>query len=176
MGPAQKVKLALKLAVSLLQFKTSQWFTSSVSAQVIHFRKTVQAEGIPRIEVDQPLILQSFCDQTPEKSSSYKPRHMLLELGILLMEIWNEETLAVFAKRHCDVDNVPPLMRPGIAMEWYDKTWEQMTNNYGGVVNTCIAFTLDYNRGMQTWEDEDLRNSVCARIISPLNEECLAFP
>ena len=175
MGPAQKVKLALKLAMSLLQFKTSQWYQSSVSARVIHFRKKVQAGRTPRIEVDQPLVLQSFYDQAPERSPGYKPRQMLLELGILLMEIWNGETLAVFAKQHCDIDNVPPLMRQGIATEWYDKTWEQMTNNYGGVVNTCMAFALDYNREMQTWEDEDLRKSVCAKIISPLNDECPSF-
>lgn len=176
MGPAQKVKLALKLAISLLQFKTSQWFQSSVSAQVIYFRKTVHAGKTPCIEVDQPLVLQSFCDQTPESSSVCKPRQMLLELGILLMEIWNGETLAVFAKRHRNIDNVLPLMRREIATEWYDETWEQMTNNYGGVVNTCMAFALDYNRKMQTWDDEDLRKSVCAKVISPLNEDCQAFP
>ena len=176
MGPAQKVKLALKLAISLLQFKTSQWLQSSVSAQVIHFRKSVQAGRTPRIEVDQPLVLRSFCDQTSEQSSGCKPKQMLIELGILFMEIWNGETLAVFAKRHWNIDNVQPLMRQGIATEWYDETWQQMTINYGGVVNTCMAFALDHKRGMQTWEDEDLRKSVCAKIISPLNEECLAFP
>ncbi|KAF2804505.1 uncharacterized protein BDZ99DRAFT_525713 [Mytilinidion resinicola] len=176
MGPAQKVKLALKLAISLLQFKSSQWFQSSISAQVIHFRKAVQAGRAHCIEVDQPLVLQSFCDRTLERSAGHKPRQMLLELGILFMEIWNGETMAAFAKRHYKIDDVPPLMRQGIATEWYEETWEQMTNNYGGVVNTCMAFALDYNRGMQTWEDEDLRKSVCAKIISWLNEDCLAFP
>jgi hypothetical protein len=176
MGPAQKVKLALKLSISLLQFKTSQWFQSPVSAQVIYFRKAVKSEKAPYIDVDQPLVLQSFCDKAPKGSSEYKPRLMLLELGILLMEIWNGETLGAFAKRHSDIDNVEPLMRREIATEWYDETWEQMTNNYGGVVNTCMAFALDYNRKMQTWEDEDLRKSVCAKIISPLNEDCMAFP
>ena len=176
MGTAQKVKLALKLAISLLQFKTSQWFHSSVSAQIVHFRKVVQAGGTQFIEVDQPLILQSFSDRTSESPAGHKPRQMLLELGILLIEIWNGETLAVFAKRHCSVDDIQPLMRQGIASQWYDETWEQMPKNYGGVVKACIAFALDHDRGMQTWESEDLRKSACAKIISPLNEDRLTFP
>lgn len=177
MGPAQKVKLALKLAVSIIQFKPYQWLEPSVSAHVVHFREdSSQAGKRPRIEVEQPLILQSFQDQTPAKLSSCKPRQMLLELGILLMEIWNGETIATFAKRSHDLDDISPLMRQGVAIEWYDDTQDQMTNNYGGVVNTCIAFALDHGRGTQNWEDEDLRKAVCSKIISPLVEECLVFP
>jgi hypothetical protein len=177
MGPAQKVKLALKLAISLLQLEPSQWFPLSVSAQTIHFRKKAPTGRAQDVEVDHPLILQSFYNQTPAgRSTGHKPRQILMELGILLMEIWNGETMAMFAKRHCGVDDIPSLMRQGIATAWYDHTWEQMTKNYGGVVNTCIAFVLDHDRSMQTWEDEDLRKSACAKIIGPLNEECQTFP
>jgi hypothetical protein len=175
-SPRQKVKLALKLATSLLQLRTSQWLQSSWSSQAIYFPKVTPAGDTYRIEVDQPLVLQSFSDTIQGTPSEQKPKLMFLELGILLMEIWNGQSFAAFAKTRYQIEHIHPIMRQGIASEWYDRTYMEMTNRYGKVVQTCVNFAFEYHQGLQSWDDEDLRKSVCAKIISPLNEECGVFP
>lgn len=176
MGPAQKVKLALKLAISLLQLKNSKWLPSSISARVIYFRETVHTGNGGAIELDEPLIIRSFDGESPGASMEHESRQTLTELGILLMEIWNGETFAAFAKKHHCGHDVRPLERHTIAMNWYEQTWQQMTNNYGGVVKTCMSFPCDQSQGLHSWEDFDLRTSICAKVISPLYQDRLAFP
>lgn len=100
---------------------------------------------------------------------------MFLELGILLMEIWNEESFAAYAKRECKIEQIGPYMREGVAREWFDVTSEDMSERYAKVVDTCLSFAFDTQR-VQTWDDENLWKSVCAKIIGPLNEECGTFP
>ena len=173
--PRQKVRLALKLAASLLQLKTSQWLCASWSNQAVYFPKRLPADHTHRIEIDQPLVLYTFSGSTQSISNEPKPRLMFLELGILLMEIWNEESFAAYAKRECKIEQIGPYMREGVAREWFDVTSEDMSERYAKVVDTCLSFAFDTQR-VQTWDDENLWKSVCAKIIGPLNEECGTFP
>jgi hypothetical protein len=174
--PRQKVRLALKLAASLLQLKTSQWLCATWSNQAVYFPKRLPLDNTHRIEIDQPLVLYTFSGSTQNTSNEPKPRLMFLELSILLMEIWNEESLAAFAKRECNIEHIGPYMREGVARQWFDVTSEEMSERYAKVVDACLSFAFEYTRGVQTWDDENLWKSVCAKIIGPLNEECGTFP
>jgi hypothetical protein len=95
--------------------------------------------------------------------SEQNPKLTLLELGILLLEIWNEKSFEICVKEHCKIENILPMMRQGLASEWYDCTYMEMTDRYGKVVQTCVNFAFDYNPGRQTWDDEDLRKSINLR-------------
>jgi hypothetical protein len=174
-SPSEKVKLAFKLATALLQLKVSQWLQTPFSNQAIYFRKSI-TNNTYSLEPDRPLVLQSFRHPIPVAAPESKPKVMFVELGILLLEIWNEKLFAAFAKESCQIDPIPPMMRQGLASAWYDRTWTTMTSRYGKVVQTCVNFAFDYDQGQQSWHDEDLRKSVCAKIISPLDEECRAIP
>jgi hypothetical protein len=173
--PRQKVRLALKLAVSLLQLKTSQWLRGTWSNRAVHFPKNLLADHTRRIDKDQPLVLYTFSGDTQSISNEPKPRLMFLELGILLMEIWNEESFAAFARRKCKVEQLEPYMRDGVAREWFDITSEEMTERYAKVVEVCLSFAFEHVQGVQTWDDENLWKSVCAKVVGPLNEECSTF-
>ncbi|CAI6340020.1 unnamed protein product [Periconia digitata] len=181
--PRQKVRLALKLAASLLQLKTSQWLCTAWSNRAIYFPKTTlqAAHQTHRIEIEQPLILYTFESAAAAAQSipnEAKPRLMFLELGILLMEIFNEEPISTFAQREQGIEPAMfhPKMREGVARDWFDETSEQMTDQYAKVVETCLSFALERAQpGAQTWDDGDLWKSVCAKIIGPLNQECGTF-
>lgn len=179
--PRQKVRLALKLAASLLQLKTSQWLCATWSNRAIYFPKKPPPanQHTHRIEIEQPLILYTFDAAAQNIPNEAKPRLMFLELGILLMEIFNEEPMPAFALREQLIPPmIPmlPIMREGIARKWFDETSEQMTDLYAKVVETCLSFALERAQpGLHTWDDEDLWKSVCARIIGPLNQECGTF-
>ncbi|KAL2819272.1 hypothetical protein BDW59DRAFT_165135 [Aspergillus cavernicola] len=175
-SPSEKVKLAFKLATALLQLKTSQWLQTPFSNQAIYFHKVALTGDRYSIKVDQPLVLQSFSNAIQHRTSEKNPKTMFLELGILLLEIWNETLFAVFAEEWCQKGPIQPMMRQGIASEWYERTFMGMSRRYGRVVQICVNFAFEYNQGQQLWDDEDLRKSVCAKIISPLDEECRSFP
>jgi hypothetical protein len=112
--PSKKVGLALKLAVSLLQLKTSQWLCGT---QAVYFPKTVPMNNPHRVDIDQPLVLYSFSGTTQDILGEKKPRLMFLELGILLVEIWNEESLLAFARRVCGVEEIGRYQRESVARE-----------------------------------------------------------
>ncbi|PVH98683.1 hypothetical protein DM02DRAFT_673217 [Periconia macrospinosa] len=186
--PRQKVRLALKLAASLLQLKTSQWLCATWSNRAIYFPKKPSSanQQAYSIEIEQPLILYTFDSAAatatakvsqPTNSSEAKPRLMFLELGILLLEIFNEEPIGTFAQRERGITPpMHPMMREGVARDWFDETSEQMTDQYAKVVETCLSFALERAQtGLQTWDDDDLWKSVCAKIIGPLNQECGTF-
>ena len=167
-SPSQKNSIALKLAASLLQLESSQWLTAQWSNKSIYFPEN------PKIDFTQPLIYHSFCRSGSKSTSPTLPRIMFLELGILLMEIWNRELFAAFAKRHSKIEEIHAFMRQGLANEWYEDTYDLMTPQYGRVVRTCVNFAGEYTQGSQSWDDEQLRVSICTKIISPLKDEC--FP
>ncbi|KAJ0420841.1 hypothetical protein BJY00DRAFT_122439 [Aspergillus carlsbadensis] len=185
-SPREKVKLAFKVATALLQLRSSQWLQASLSSETIHFQKLTPttADAAPTIDMAQPLVLQSFhsdtkADATPPTPET-KPRVLFLELGILLLEIWNETLLACFAKSCCGgIEVIPAMMRPGIANEWYEHTCLDIATSYGKVIHTCLNFPFSYQAAHQRLsreEDEDMRKFVCAKIIAPLGEQCAAFP
>jgi hypothetical protein len=169
--PSKKVGLALKLAVSLLQLKTSQWLCGTWSNQAVYFPKTVPMNKTHRVDIDQPLVLYSFSGSTQDILGEQKPRLMFLELGILLMEIWNEEALLTFARRVCDIEEIGRYQRESVAREWFDATSIKMTERYAKAVEVCLIFAFEYTRGVHTWDDDNLWKSVCAKTIGPLNEE-----
>ena len=173
--PGQKVSMALKLAASLLQLKTSQWLRTAWTNQAIcFFHKSPQT-----VDVEQPLIPQTFSNPNPEhgdSESEKRPKPMFLELGILLLEIWNQETFENWANERHQIANITDIMRAGLADCWYEDTFPTMTIRYGKVVRTCLAFAFEYDQGLPSWDDMDLRISVCAKIIGPLREECGSFP
>ena len=111
-------------------------------------------------------------DSEPERG----PKPMFLELGILLLEIWNQETFSNWAKTSQQVENITDVARLGLADRWYEDSVYMMSIRYGNVVKTCLAFAFEYGQGLPSWEDMDLRISVCAKIIEPLLEECDSFP
>jgi hypothetical protein len=130
--------------------------------------------------MDQPLILRIFGsldagrDYDPE--SEKRPRLMFRELGILLLEIWNAETLASWANSCLQIQHMQDVMRLGLAYSWYEETFEMMPLRYGKVIGTCLGFALECDQGLTAWDDMDFRVKVCAKIIEPLREECETFP
>jgi hypothetical protein len=172
--PGQKVSVALKLAASLLQLKTSQWLTAWTN-QAIHFLRV----SSHTIEVEQPLIPQIFSCLDPrslDPQSGKLPRPMFRELGILLLEVANEVTFTSWAKERRDTENISEDERAELARKWYEDSYATMTIRYGNVIKACLSFAFEYDQGLPSWDDKDLRISVCAKIIEPLREECSIFP
>ena len=93
-----RLHLALILASNTLQLSSTQWLKHTWSKKSVCFMTMLTAGGSqPSVDLTRPVL----CEDFPEiplalnGSSHQSPgaRLMLLELGIILLELWNETTL-----------------------------------------------------------------------------------
>ncbi|KIW78156.1 hypothetical protein Z517_07989 [Fonsecaea pedrosoi CBS 271.37] len=89
--------LALTLAISLLQLHDTPWLHESWSKEGIQFMKTpgAKGEGVSALDVDftKPLISREFFSPSHDSAKHLRPKEALLELGIMLLELWHEKTI-----------------------------------------------------------------------------------
>lgn len=92
-----RMQLALRLASSLLQLCRTQWLPNTWSHDKVYFKikptPIFQGQG-HEIDLGRPFISTAFGrDATPVPLVEANPKAVLLDLGILLLEIWHEQTL-----------------------------------------------------------------------------------
>jgi hypothetical protein len=122
------------------------------------------------IEVEQPLIPQLFSNEKQEEEEKC-PKSMFLELGILLLEIWNEKTLEEWTKENHPTTPVTEYTRDNLVNRWHAASVTKMTPRYGKAIGACLSFAFDYHPTLPSWDDKDIRITICAKIIQPLQEE-----
>jgi hypothetical protein len=126
--------LAVNLASSLLQLHDTPWLRTCLSKENIQFLKgslpgvpnasvssQVALSTIIRINIRQPLVSETF--PTNHGASSHQrpvsPKETLLELAILLLELWDDMTLeARFQTSSLGGDYTH---RRNLAMQWLDE-------------------------------------------------------
>lgn len=186
--PSSKVSVALKLAASLLQFKTTRWLQAWTNTTIRFFSHGSQHP----FDVEAPLISQNFDAPVQghtdgsrpltgvplSQTSRDKPRSMIFALGVLLMEIWTGRTykdwLSEYKQKYPDdMEEIEPTE---LALAWHQEAYSEMTVRYGQVVLTCLNFEFGLEQARPSWDDRDLRVAMCAKVIQPLREECETFP
>lgn len=95
MDPEDRIKLAVNLAASLLQYNLTPWLRRCWTKNAVHF--FVQTRTVSGIDVEHPLIIKHFSDQANEIPEN-DPELALMELGIMLLEIWDMRTFESWLK------------------------------------------------------------------------------
>ncbi|KAJ5778920.1 hypothetical protein N7457_006640 [Penicillium paradoxum] len=85
----QRMSLALSAVSSVLQLNFTPWLSIPLTSGAVYL-----ISEDPRTV--RPFIKQKFIAQT-SMEQQYNVRRTMLELGILLLELWHEQTLASFA-------------------------------------------------------------------------------
>ncbi|KAL9133434.1 MAG: hypothetical protein Q9175_005386 [Cornicularia normoerica] len=99
MDPEDRIKLAVNLAASLLQYNLTPWLRRCWTKNAVHF--FVQTRTVSGIDVEHPLIIKHFSDQANEilnEIPENDPELALMELGIMLLEIWDMRTFESWLK------------------------------------------------------------------------------
>ncbi|KAH0536892.1 hypothetical protein FGG08_006263 [Glutinoglossum americanum] len=174
-----RMLLALRLASNLLQLLQTQWLQSAWSKDVIYFllRPTGEANNASRdllnIDFDRPFVSLSFGDNNasaPLPQQSVNPRVALLELGILLLEIWHKRTLeAQFSLEEAPVEYYERL---ALALKWLDDMDEPMPELYDKAVSHCVRGMIGGETRFRDWEDIGFWGAICGDIIEPLFKNC----
>lgn len=167
-----RMLLALRLASNLLQLLQTGWLQDTLSKDLVHFQlKPAVDNKQVKLDLDRPFV-SLMVDHSTEKSTrpgSVEPKVALLELGILLLEIWHESTL----ESRFELLEVPKgyYLRLAMAVEWLDDTDNPLPELYDRAVSYCIQRPAGEGR-VTNWDDIKFWGKICGEVIEPLSKNC----
>ncbi|KAK3954871.1 hypothetical protein QBC32DRAFT_334839, partial [Pseudoneurospora amorphoporcata] len=166
-----RMLLALRLASNLLQLLQTHWVPNGWSHEKVFFPVTTAAHQRSNLDIDpgRPFISTPFAKYITQlqPQPTLEAREALLELGILLLEIWYEETL----EAHFSIEKRPTdyYECQSLAEKWLDdEKSDEMLYLYNKAANYCIRNMIGSKWQHAGWEDKELWNAVCGTIIEPL--------
>ena len=162
-----RMLLALRLASSLLQLLQTRWLERAWSKDAVFF--LVRPGPQAQVFLNRPFV-QCKIDGEQPASHSIEPKVALLELGILLLEIWHKTTLeARFGLEEAPVAYYDRMAR---AIEWLEDVDEPLPDLYDKAVAHCLRVNISGDTRFLDWEDTKLWNVICENIIAPLAQIC----
>lgn len=172
MGLKPRMILALNLAISLLHLYQTPWLGGNWSKSGIEFLQepaspATAAAPVARIRYDQPLLSHKFGPSTRPTSSQQSPRpqQALLELAIMLLELWHNTAIEVYVPTSVPQEHWARLQ---LASAWVDDTQNEPLPLYGAAVRHCLKASIFD----ASWDDADFRRDYCENIIEPLRQSC----
>lgn len=154
-----RMLLALRLASNLLQLLQTQWLRNAWSKDNIYFllRPIADATGGSQdqlyIDFSRPFVSLVFDgnDGSAAPQKNVEPKIALLELGILLLEIWHERTLETkFSLKEAPSGYYERLL---LASRWLDETDDPLLTLYDKATSHCIRGMIGGETRLRTWED-----------------------
>ncbi|KAI1115603.1 hypothetical protein F5Y14DRAFT_460325 [Nemania sp. NC0429] len=169
MRPKQRITLALDVASSIIQLRETCWSSLAFSSKVV--KCIVGANG-----TDPKVSTVAFIEQLSEPGQAVvqgcAPKVALLELAILLLELWNHETLDMWAAEAKFGRTTETGERLMAASEWADET-KDCPIHYLNAVEQCLSLCVHRTR---KWSDDELLRMYCENVIKPLQESSDVFP
>ncbi|KAK6499342.1 hypothetical protein TWF506_003970 [Arthrobotrys conoides] len=170
----QRIALALRLASNLLQLFRTQWLQKPWRKDSIYFpiskSGTKHGPDFRKPFVSIPIDNGVRCVSAHNNTDI---RNIMLELGILLLEIWHE----VAFETQYNLTNISGIQEPRrtFAFDWMMNTTNPPPLLYEEAIKYCIS-GLNYGES-RNWDCEDpkLWKSLCQNVISPLAKTCTVW-
>ena len=171
--PRQQTLFALDIASSMLQFQQTSWFTTPWNSKTIRF---LVADGTTvGVFIEQDLEVPKQTSTSPPPGlESPVPHSALLELAILLLEIWHHKPFEMWASKARDEPQEVRTedQRRIVATRWLQATSERLPLDYLTAVEQCLAIC---SGRLRHWGDDEFQRYYCENIIKPLLESCKAW-
>jgi len=171
-----RMLLALRLASTLLQILHTQWLKSAWSKDVVCFPLfRAECTNAAKIDFSKPFISSGFNSETSGNLAPIdpiEPKIAMLELGIMLLEIWHETTLETqFSLRESPTKYHKRL---ALALTWRDEAEvvNPLLELYDKAMSYCLTGVISGEARNTQWHDLKLWTAVCADIIEPLSKNC----
>ncbi|KAK6853614.1 hypothetical protein PG995_010426 [Apiospora arundinis] len=169
--PKQQTLLALEAASSVLQLWQTRWMSLGLTNKTM--KLLVSSD-------EQNAICLSFMEQSihrytkdlDEPINGPGPKSALLDLAILLLEIWHHKPLESYATK-IDVQLTDsPETRQMVATRWLEKTSDRLPPGHLDAIEKCLAV---YTGRLWDWQDKEFQRLYCENIIKPLQNSCNAW-
>ncbi|KAL2782475.1 hypothetical protein BJX66DRAFT_192514 [Aspergillus keveii] len=171
-----RIALSYNIASAVLQLHSTAWLSLPLASSSIHFiceptKNQVKSSSKYRY---LPFIKAVF-DRPPTCTScQYSTRDSMLELGILLLELWHTQSIESFA-----ADNGLKLSngfesRYKVAENWIEHSEDEgdMMPFYLEAANRCVECTFTTSAAKPDWNDFIFQKSVCQYVLKPLLDIC----
>ncbi|KAG8161123.1 hypothetical protein KVR01_009387 [Diaporthe batatas] len=185
-----RLQLSLRLASSLLQLLQTPWLTRAWHKDAVFFLASDPAPGPgptsgakrpAPVDLSRPFVVCNFSGASSPQGgpSETETRAALLELGIILLEIWHGMTLEAHfgldeSKPESDKQSQPQptkyFERLAQALEWEADWTNPMPGLFGETVSQCLRGNNVSAGKKLDWEDLSVWSSICSDIIEPLSK------
>lgn len=167
--------LALNLTSTLIQLNVTPWLARTWSKSTVRFLAPSASLNCSQIDLSRPLISVKF-DSEMEGIGHIKcpeARQMILELGIMLLELWHETTLeAYWVESNVTVGN-DYFERVAWAQKWLEASIESVLPDYAGLVARCIKCNFGHAHALNpAWESDKLVEGLIIGVLEPLQSLC----
>ena len=167
--PQYRTQLGMDIAASLLQLQTTHWLQESWTDRAIRFVRH-RLGGQTLVDCSKPFIARTFPNIGPLHTDDHV-KSDLLELGILLLEIWNLQTFDSWALSSGTELKPGYYARMTPAIQWLaesEKGRSCMAPCYVDAVDVCVKFSV---QGVHPrWEHPEFRRMYCEKVLGPLQE------
>jgi len=180
-----RLTVAVTLANSLLQLHTSPWLGEVWSKSDIHFFQS--EDGI--VHTQYPFLVCDFASSTAmqtkgpdgsqvilERTTRRSCTSSLLSLGILILELWFNQTIESrpFRRNFFGPDNKANEYTDfNTAQKWQEQALEEAGLDFHNVTRRCIHCA--FGAVSQDLEDEELRRAVYSEVVQPLQKILAQF-
>jgi hypothetical protein len=174
-----RMMLAANLASSLLQLQNTTWLGTCWTKSSVYFAEATAIQNQPRglgirgsIDTSRPFVLNTFPNSghVQQIQPHNDAKSALLELGIILLELWHETTFeARFPMVSTGIDY---FTRFRLALEWLDDVENPPTDLYSAATAQCVKCFFGGKRVSFDWDDIIFRRAICQDIIEPLHKNC----
>ena len=169
--------LAYRLASSLLEFHNTPWLGDYWKKEGIYFlgnaNRETSEDGAIHFAANEPFITRDFppipADRGHEPPNA---KAALLELGILLLEIWHVASFEWYADGKGIACESTYGARYDLAHGWLQDTAENILPFYADPVCRCIEGTFASDSPMLDWNDRQFQRSICENVVKPLWDNC----
>lgn len=170
MTPKQQTMLALDIAASLMQLRQASWSLPWTNKR-IQFLLSKQGEVWgPFVEE----LIESRSRRAPLDPASQgpDPKEALLELAILLLEIWHHRPLEVYVVK-LGMESIDTLEARRIAaIRWLELTSDRLPPHHLTAIEQCLAFC---SGRLRVWDDGEFQRLYCENVVKPLQDSCKAW-
>ena len=162
---SQRALLALTLTCCILQMYDTSWIQTALTKSQVNFFG-VLTEDL-RLDVSKPMIVQRVplpdCRSVPTDSAR-KRKRILVELAVLLLEIWHQKPLKQWASEK-DVDCNDWWERASdITRQWYNTSSHRILPLYRKAIVSCLDICDDPS----ILDDGIFQRLLCERVVAPL--------
>lgn len=167
--PKEQTLLALDIASSVIQLRQTCWLESPFSSKVV--KLLVRREGQATAIASTPFVEQ-IADPDRVGSLGPDPKTTLLELAILLLEIWHHKPLEVWSAKAGTGTVDYPEARQRAAIQWLEMTSQRLPAHHLTAIEQCLAIC---SGRLRFWDDFEFLKHYCENVIMPLQESCKAW-
>ncbi|KIX00630.1 uncharacterized protein Z518_09695 [Rhinocladiella mackenziei CBS 650.93] len=160
-----KTSLALNVASNFLQLLRTPWALPRLSSDTVSFLQNPNQEA----DIRKPFLSLSFEQSTAGpavSNTAFRVKEALLNLGVMLLEIWHEKTLEDHFPLSSGSMRVYELQVH--ALEWLESDPHALPNSYHQAVFHCVAGAMNCVPCPKDWDDMRLWETVFQCVIEPL--------